>query len=388
MRGRIDSSIVAEPPLTLQEGGVMRDGIDAALDELRALSRNGKQYIAHIEERERDRSGISSLKIKFNSVFGYYLEITKSNLHLVPADYERKQTLVNAERFTTPELKEYETKVLDAQERIVEIERRLFAELRAAVAAEAKRIRQTSLALAELDLLACFAHLASTRNYCRPELLDDAADGALEIIDGRHPVVEAQSDSDAALRSQRASFSTTATEQIVLLTGPNMGGKSTYLRQSALIQIMAQMGSFVPARSARLSLVDRIFTRIGASDNLSRGRSTFMVEMTETAAILHTATDRSLVLLDEMGRGTATYDGLALAWAVIEFLHAHTRAKTLFATHYHELTALADELPARQKLPGQRQREPQRHRLPAQGRTRRRRPQLRHRGGQARRPAS
>jgi DNA mismatch repair protein MutS len=339
----IHATIVDEPPITLQDGGVIRDGVDANLDDLRELNRNGKQYIAQIEERERTRTGISSLKIKFNSVFGYYLEITKANLHLVPADYERKQTLVNAERFTTPELKEYETKVLDAQERIIEIERRLFAELRSSVAAEAKRIRQTSLALAEVDVLACFAHLAASRNYCRPEItIDD--EGMIEIIEGRHPVVEVQQ--DAATRFVPNSlFLNDTTDQILLLTGPNMGGKSTYLRQAALLQLMAQMGSYVPAKSARMALVDRIFTRIGASDNLSRGRSTFMVEMTETAAILNTATERSLVLLDEMGRGTATYDGLALAWAVIEYLHANTRAKTLFATHYHELTALADELP-------------------------------------------
>ncbi|MEO8727471.1 MAG: DNA mismatch repair protein MutS [Acidobacteriaceae bacterium] len=341
VRGRIEAMVNAEPPVTLQDGGVIRDGADTQLDELRGLNRNGKQYIAQIEERERARTGIGSLKIKFNSVFGYYLEITKSNLRQVPADYERKQTLVNAERYTTPELKEYETKVLDAQERIVEIERRLFAELRSSVAAEAKRIRRTSLAIAEVDVLTCFAHLAASRNYCRPELLEDV-EGIIEIVEGRHPVVEAQQDAVTRFVANNL-FLNETTDQILLLTGPNMGGKSTYLRQAALIQIMAQMGSYVPAKAARLVTVDRIFTRIGASDNLARGRSTFMVEMTETAAILNLATSRSLVLLDEMGRGTATYDGLALAWAVIEFLHANTRAKTLFATHYHELTALAGD---------------------------------------------
>ncbi|MBV9669652.1 MAG: DNA mismatch repair protein MutS, partial [Acidobacteriales bacterium] len=317
VRERIAKTIVEEPPITLQDGGVIREGVDAQLDELRELNRNGKQYIAGIEQRERERTGIASLKVRFNSVFGYYLEITKANLHLVPDDYDRKQTLVNAERFTTPELKEYETKVLDAQERIIEIERRLFTELRTAVAAEAKRIRQTSLALAEIDLLACFAHLAASRNYCRPEMLAESS--LVEIYEGRHPVVEVQQ--DAATRYVPNSlYLDNTSDQILLVTGPNMGGKSTYLRQAALIQIMAQMGSFVPAHSARMGLVDRVFTRIGASDNLARGRSTFMVEMTETAAILSTATERSLVLLDEMGRGTSTYDGLALAWAVVEHL--------------------------------------------------------------------
>jgi DNA mismatch repair protein MutS len=263
-------------------------------------------------------------------------------LHLAPPDYDRKQTLVNAERFTTPELKEYESKILDAQEKIVEIERRLFAEVRAAIGAEAKRIRQTALALAEVDVLASFAHIAALRNYCRPKF-DDSGD--IEIIEGRHAVVEQQ---ELAGGSERFVpndlFLNSTTHAIVVLTGPNMGGKSTYLRQAALTVILAQTGSFVPARAARLSVVDRVFTRIGASDNLARGRSTFMVEMTETAAILHTATPRSLVLLDEVGRGTATYDGLAIAWAAVEYLHARTRAKTLFATHYFELTELAERL--------------------------------------------
>ena len=280
--------------------------------------------------------------MKFNSVFGYYLEISKANLHLAPADYERKQTLVNAERFTTPELKEYEAKVLDAQEKMVEIERRLFAELRSAIAAEARRIRQTALALAEIDVLAAFAALAANRNYCRPAL-DDSSD--IEIVEGRHPVIEQHGDHRSSDRFvPNDLFLNGTTHSILIITGPNMGGKSTYLRQAALIVLMAQMGSFVPARSARLGLVDRIFTRIGAADNLARGRSTFMVEMTETAAILNTATPRSLILLDEVGRGTATYDGLAIAWAAIEYIHANTRAKTLFATHYHELTELADRL--------------------------------------------
>ena len=339
LRERIEKTIVPEPPLTLADGGVIQPGVDQELDELRNLSRNSKQYIAQIEERERKRTGIGSLKVKFNSVFGYYIEISKANLHHAPADYERKQTLVNAERFTTPELKEYEAKVLDAQEKIVEIERRLFTELRTAIAAEARRIRQTSLALAEVDVLGALAFIAQNRGYCRPQFAADS--GEMEIIEGRHPVLEQlelTGSNDRFVPNDL--YLNSGTHSILLITGPNMGGKSTYLRQTALAVIMAQMGGFVPARSARLPIVDRIFTRIGASDNLARGRSTFMVEMTETAAILNTATPRSLILLDEIGRGTATYDGLAIAWAVIEYIHSTSRAKTLFATHYHELTEL------------------------------------------------
>jgi DNA mismatch repair protein MutS len=360
LRARIERTLVAEPPLTLSDGGVIAPGVDQDLDELRGLSRNSKQYLAMVEARERERTGIASLKIKFNSIFGYYIEISKANLHLTPADYERKQTLVNAERFTTAELKEYETKILDAQEKIVEIERRVFAELRSAVAAEARRIRHTAFALAEVDVLACLAHIASLRNYCRPRFEEDGAEhaGDLEIVEGRHPVIELQElaagterfvPNNLFLNSEGAGPSSQnaagGTYNIVILTGPNMGGKSTFLRQAALIVIMAQMGSFVPARATRLGIVDRIFTRIGASDNVARGRSTFMVEMTETAAILHTATARSLILLDEVGRGTSTYDGLALAWAAVEYLHELVRAKTLFATHYFELTELAEQLP-------------------------------------------
>ncbi|MGA7907357.1 MAG: DNA mismatch repair protein MutS, partial [Candidatus Sulfotelmatobacter sp.] len=345
LRDRIEKTIVPEPPLTFSDGGIIAIGVEPELDELRELSRNSKQVLAQIEQRERGRTGIGSLKVKFNSIFGYYIEISKANLHLVPQDYDRKQTLVNAERFTTPELKEYEAKILDAQEKIVEIERRLFTVLRTAIAAEAKRIRQTALALAEVDVLAALAHMAALRNYCRPQFVrsDDAGD--LEIVEGRHPVIEQQEMAGGSERFvPNDLYLNATTHTIMLLTGPNMGGKSTYLRQAALIVILAQMGSFVPARSARLGIVDRVFTRIGASDNLARGRSTFMVEMTETAAILHTATARSLILLDEVGRGTATYDGLAIAWAAIEYLHARVRAKTLFATHYFELTELAEQL--------------------------------------------
>ena len=342
VRERIEKTIIPEPPISLSEGGVIQRGADAELDQLHELSRNGKQFLAQMEIRERQRTGIQSLKVRFNSVFGYYLEISKANLHLAPPDYERRQTLVNAERFTTPELKEYEAKILDAQEKIVEIERRIFAELRSTIAGEARRIRQTALALAEVDVLASFAHIAALRNYCRPQH-DDTTE--LEIVGGRHPVIEQQELASSERFVPNDLYLNSTTHTILVLTGPNMGGKSTYLRQTALIVILAQMGSFVPAQKARLGIVDRVFTRIGASDNLARGRSTFMVEMTETAAILHTATPRSLILLDEVGRGTATYDGLAIAWAAIEYLDARTRAKTLFATHYFELTELAEQLP-------------------------------------------
>jgi DNA mismatch repair protein MutS len=345
LRERIEKTIVPEPPLSFADGGIVAEGVDRDLDELRELSRNSKLVLARIEQRERERTGISSLKVKFNSIFGYYIEVSKANLHLVPQDYERKQTLVGAERFTTPELKEYEAKILDAQEKIVEIERRLFTELRTGIAAEAKRIRQTALAVAEVDVLASLAHVAALRNYCRPAFVESPDSSEIEIVEGRHPVIEQQEMSGGSDRFvPNDLYLNGTTHNIMLLTGPNMGGKSTYLRQTALIVILAQMGSFVPARSARLSVVDRVFTRIGASDNLARGRSTFMVEMTETAAILHTATARSLILLDEVGRGTSTYDGLAIAWAAVEYLHARVRAKTLFATHYFELTELAEQL--------------------------------------------
>jgi DNA mismatch repair protein MutS len=346
VRERIERTIVAEPPITLADGGVIRDGLDAELDELRDISRNGKSYIARIEQRERERTGINSLKVKFNNVFGFYIEISKANLQHAPADYERKQTLVGAERFTTPELKEHEAKVLAAEEKIIAIERRLFAELRQGIAAEARRIRQSAVALAEIDLLLSFAHLAALCNYCRPQFVQGSQ--MLEILEGRHPVIEQPEltgSSDRFIPNDLFLGSDEGVRQsILLITGPNMGGKSTYLRQTALIVLMAQMGSFVAATRARLSVVDRIFTRIGASDNLARGRSTFMVEMTETAAILNTATARSLILLDEIGRGTATYDGLAIAWAVVEYIHRHSRAMTLFATHYHELTDLEELL--------------------------------------------
>jgi DNA mismatch repair protein MutS len=342
----ITQTLVPEPSLTLADGGVIAEGIDAELDELRAISHSGRSSIAAIEERERQRTGIPSLKVRFNNVFGYYIEVTKANLAHVPADYERKQTLVNAERFTTPELKEYETKVLTAQERSVEIEKRIFAQLRRLVLDHATRIRKTSAAVAEMDLLANFAHLASLRGYTRPQIEDSSI---LEMIGARHPVIEHLMEKAGTTRFVPNDLFLDASEatsnpHLLLITGPNMGGKSTYLRQAALLVVMAQMGCFVPAERMRYGLVDRVYTRIGASDNLARGRSTFMVEMTETATILNTATAQSLILLDEMGRGTATFDGLALAWATLEFLHAEVGARTLFATHYHELTLLAEQL--------------------------------------------
>jgi DNA mismatch repair protein MutS len=334
-------SIADEPPINLADGGTIRPGYNAELDEFRDLSLNGRQYIAQIEARERQRTGIQSLKVRFNNIFGYNNEITRANLHLAPGDYERKQTLANAERFTTPELKDYERKVLEAEDKILALEKDLFAEIRRRVATEAQRIRAVASAVAELDVTAALAQVAAESRYKRPTFSES---GEMRIMAGRHPVIERLSDTEAGRFIPNDLYLNDATDLIALITGPNMGGKSTYLRQAALIALMAQMGSFVPAESASLPIIDRIFTRIGASDNLSRGRSTFMVEMTETAVILNTATPRSFIVLDEIGRGTATYDGLALAWAVVEHIHTHTRAKTLFATHYHELTELADQL--------------------------------------------
>src|SRR5213594_1392947 len=343
VRDRLERAITDDPPALATDPGMIRSGYHAELDELRDLSQHSKQIIAAMEERERKRTNIGSLKIRFNQIFGYYIEISKPNLHLAPADYERKQTLVNAERFTSSELKEYERKILAADERILEIERQLFVDIRSGVAAKAARLRRTASAVAQLDVLTAFAKLAADRGYTRAEF---NSTGELLIVAGRHPVIE------ELLRQKGERFVPNdlclepGRQQLLLITGPNMGGKSTYLRQAALIALMAQMGSFVPAERARLPILDRIFTRIGASDNLARGRSTFMVEMTEAASILNTATPRSLVLLDEVGRGTATFDGLSIAWAVVEYLQTHTQAKTLFATHYHELTELADLLPA------------------------------------------
>jgi len=341
LREAIDAAIVDDPPAVSRDGGMIRDGLDAELDALRAISRGGKSAIAAMEEAERARTGVSSLKIRYNRVFGYYIEVTRSNLASVPADYIRKQTIAGGERFITPALKEYEDKVLTAEERILARELELFEALRTRVAGEAPRILDTARAVAAIDALAGLAEAAAVANYTKPHVHDG---DEFTALDARHPVVErhvadAFVPNDVALNG--------ADCQLVILTGPNMGGKSTYLRQTAVLAILAQAGAFVPARQAKLAIVDRIFARVGASDNIARGQSTFMVEMQETAAILHTATNRSLVILDEIGRGTATFDGLSLAWAVAEHLASNERArpKTIFATHYHELTDLADALP-------------------------------------------
>ncbi|MBA3239805.1 MAG: DNA mismatch repair protein MutS, partial [Acidobacteria bacterium] len=344
VRALVAEAIADDPPLSFNEGGVIREGFDAELDDLRSISRDAKQTIATIEARERARSGISSLRVRFNNVFGYFIEVSKANSARVPADYERRQTLSNAERYSTPELKEWERRVLGAEGRILEIETRIFAEIRSRVAEQTKRLQATARALSMLDVLTSLAEIAVRRRYRRPVLHDG---DELEIVGGRHPVIEAIGETQFVPNDLSMNNST---ERLLIITGPNMGGKSTILRQTALICLLAQMGSFVPAERARLPVLDRIWTRVGASDDLSRGRSTFMVEMTETAAILHNATPRSLVLLDEIGRGTATFDGLSIAWAVAEHLHdsAGHAAKTLFATHYHELTELAERLPGAQ----------------------------------------
>ncbi|HEY7443408.1 MAG TPA: DNA mismatch repair protein MutS [Vicinamibacterales bacterium] len=341
VRDGIERTLVEEPPAVARDGGLIRDGFDKEIDDLRRISRSGKQVIAELEEAERRRTGISSLKVRYNRVFGYYIEVSKSNLHAVPSDYIRKQTIAGGERFITPALKVYEDKVLGADERILEREIELFERLRAQVAAEATRIQATARALASLDVLAGLAETATLANYVKPYVHDD---DELIITDGRHPVVEARAGGAFVPNDIRLD---NATHQLIVLTGPNMGGKSTYLRQTALVCVLAQAGSFVPATSAKIGIVDRIFARVGASDNIARGQSTFMVEMQETANILHGSTARSLVVLDEIGRGTATFDGLSIAWAVAEYLatNARARPKTLFATHYHELTDLADALP-------------------------------------------
>ncbi len=341
LRTAIEHTLVDEPGALARDGGMIRDGVDPELDDLRHISRSGKQVIAEMEERERARTGINSLKVRFNRVFGYYIEISKANLHNVPPDYHRKQTVAGGERFITPALKEYEEKVLGADERILERELEIFEALRETVAAEAPRVQDTARGLAVLDVLGALAETAAVRNYTKPHIHDG---DEMVVVDGRHPVVERHAES--AFVPNDITLNGTS-HQLVVLTGPNMGGKSTYLRQTALLSLMAQIGSFVPAREAKLALVDRIFARVGASDNIARGQSTFMVEMQETASILHLATSRSLVVLDEIGRGTATFDGLSIAWAVAEHLASNARArpKTLFATHYHELTDLADALP-------------------------------------------
>jgi len=344
IRSLIERAINDDPPVKLSDGDTIREGYSAELDELRSTSRNAKQIIATLEATERTRSGINNLRIRFNGVFGYFIEVSKANAARVPSEYERRQTLANAERFTTPELRDWEKKVLGAEERIVQLETELFTDVCRQIAAETKRIQMTARALAALDVLASSAEVAARRRFTRPALQDS---DELEIVQGRHPVIEAFIDEPFVPNNI---YLNNSTDRLLIITGPNMGGKSTVLRQTAIICILAQTGCFVPAERARLPLLDRIWTRVGASDDLTRGRSTFMVEMTETAAILHSATPRSLVLLDEIGRGTATFDGLSIAWAVAEYLHnsADHAAKTLFATHYHELTELAERLPGAQ----------------------------------------
>ena len=341
LRARITTTLADDPPLLARDGDVVRDGADPEIDRLRQLSRSGKGDISAMEEAERQRTGIASLKIRFNRVFGYYIEVSRSNLHAVPPEYIRKQTIAGGERFITPALKAYEDQVLHADEHLATLEVALFEALRREVAAHAPALLRTAQALATLDVLATFADGAARRNYSKPHLHEG---DDLSIVEGRHPVVETMS-REAFVPNDLSLDGTT--QQLLVITGPNMGGKSTYLRQTALLCLMAQAGAFVPARQAKLPVVDRIYARVGAADNIARGQSTFMVEMQETASILNTATSRSLVVLDEIGRGTSTFDGLSIAWAVAEHLATGPKArpKTLFATHYHELTDLADALP-------------------------------------------
>jgi len=339
VRTLLDEAIHEDAPTTLQEGGVIARGWSDDLDRLREVRSGARDFIASLQKRERERTGIGSLKVGFNKVFGYYLEVTKPNLDRVPDDYHRKQTLVNSERFFTPELKEWEEKVVDAEERIATLEADLFGKVRARVAAEVGRLQATARIVAVMDVLSALAEVAERRRYVRPDVHTGFD---LEIKEGRHPVVETMMPSEDFIPNDVA---LTDEGRIWILTGPNMAGKSTVLRQVGLIQLMAQIGSYVPADAARLPVTDRIFTRVGASDSLARGQSTFMVEMIETAGILHGATESSLVLLDEIGRGTSTYDGVSIAWAVTEHLHETLGAKTIFATHYHELTQLGDLLP-------------------------------------------
>jgi DNA mismatch repair protein MutS len=340
VRASIAVALADDPPATLAEGGVIRAGYDQELDGLREARDGARDFIAALQTRERERTGIASLKVGYNRVFGYFLEVTRANVDRVPPEYRRKQTLANAERFVTEELDEWESKVVGAEERIAELEARLFGDIRRVAADAGPRLLETAGRVAELDVIAGLARLAERRDYVRPDVHTGFE---LEIRDGRHPVVETMMPREEFIPNDMVLG---PDARVMILTGPNMAGKSTLLRQVGLIQILAQIGAFVPARAARIPICDRVFTRVGASDNLVRGQSTFMVEMSETASILHNATDRSLVLLDEIGRGTATYDGVSIAWAVTEHLHERTGAKTIFATHYHELTQLADLLPA------------------------------------------
>ncbi|MCX7872106.1 MAG: DNA mismatch repair protein MutS [Verrucomicrobiae bacterium] len=333
----ISKSIIDDPPVSLKDGGIIKDGFNSALDELRYAMRDGKDWIAKLQQQEIEKTGIQSLKIRFNSVFGYYIEVTKSNLDKVPSHYIRKQTIANGERYITEELKEVEGKILGAEERSKKLEYELFIQIRDQALAATKEILDTANALAQLDVLASFAEVAHLNNYCRPKIADE---GIIDISEGRHPVLEQNLIGERFVPND---IKLGSDIQIAVITGPNMAGKSTYIRQVALLVLLAHTGSFVPATKARIDLVDRIFTRIGASDDISRGQSTFMVEMSETANILNNATQKSLVVLDEIGRGTSTFDGLSLAWSIIEYIHNVIGAKTLFATHYHELTELANK---------------------------------------------
>ncbi len=336
----LKAALVDEPPATSKEGGIFREGFRPAIDELREASSQGKQWIADLQIREAERTGIKSLKVKYNAVFGYFIEVTKTNLDQVPADYIRKQTMANAERFVTPELKEVEDKILGADERARQLEQEEFLLLRETLLEHLDAMQETAAALAEADVLAGLAETARLFSYSRPKL---EASRRLEIRNGRHPVL------DQNIAEEKFVPNDTHLDpdnRLLLITGPNMAGKSTYIRQVALITLMAQIGSWVPAERAEIGLVDRIFTRVGASDDLARGQSTFMVEMHETALIVNHATDRSLVILDEIGRGTSTFDGLSIAWSVAEHLHDEIGARSLFATHYHELTALSESRPA------------------------------------------
>jgi DNA mismatch repair protein MutS len=340
---KIDRELQEDAPMLIHQGGIIKDGVDPDLDEYRGLANTGKDYLLALQQRELQKTGISSLKVAFNKVFGYYLEVTNVHKDKVPQEWIRKQTLVNAERYITPELKEYEEKILNAEERMINIELKYFTALVQDASEYVTQIQQNARILATVDCLLSFARIAKTNNYCKPKIADT---DSLEIKDGRHPVIEKQLPlgekyvpNDIYLDNE--------SQQIIIITGPNMAGKSALLRQTALIVLMAQMGSFVPASYARIGIIDKVFTRVGASDNLSKGESTFMVEMTETASILNNLSDRSLVLMDEIGRGTSTYDGISIAWSIVEFLHNHpkSRAKTLFATHYHELNQLAEDFP-------------------------------------------
>ncbi|MHB8336945.1 MAG: DNA mismatch repair protein MutS [Ignavibacteriaceae bacterium] len=340
---KIHNSIVDSPPLSLNDGGIIKNGFSAELDELRNISLHGKDWIANLQKSERERTGISSLKVSYNRVFGYYIEISHANKDKVPADYLRKQTLVNSERFITPDLKDYEDKILNAEEKIYELESQLFNEVRLLIAHEAEAIQQNAKMIGMLDCFLSFAECAEDYNYVKPIISED---NEIEIVDGRHPVVERILPPGEKYTSNNCILDGDK-NQIIILTGPNMAGKSVYLRQIGLIVLLAQIGSFIPAKNAKIGLVDRIFTRVGASDNISAGESTFLVEMQEAANILNNATSKSLILLDEIGRGTSTFDGISIAWAITEFLHENpkVRAKTLFATHYHELNEMAEIFP-------------------------------------------